>query len=368
MSLSRRNVLALVGGGTVIAAGGATTGFLATRTPEKALAPWGLAGQYDDPRKNALSYALLAPNPHNIQPWLIELDGDDTVIIHRDENRGLPETDPFDRQITIGFGCFLEQMSIAASTVGLTVDAELFPDGDDGPVARCTFSSGGSPDALAAHIMERRSYKETFDERQLSDNDVAPLREFATMVVTADEVSNLKRIATDAWLVEMQTPAKLKESIDLLRIGKAEVNANPDGIDLSGAFFDALKFAGLASREAAMDPNDPNYQQAVQGMVDAVASASAFSVSVTSGNTRADQIQAGREWLRLNLAATRAGIHIRPVSQALQEYSEVKEQYDAIHRLYAPDGGTVQMLGILGYGPQVPRTPRWPLEAKMMDA
>ncbi len=35
------------------------------------------------------------------------------------------------------------------------------------------------------------------------------------------------------------------------------------------------------------------------------------------------------------------------------------------HRMLAPEGGTVQMLGRVGYGPEVARTPRWPLEAKL---
>lgn len=54
------------------------------------------------------------------------------------------------------------------------------------------------------------------------------------------------------------------------------------------------------------------------------------------------------------------------MSQALQEYPEMRAHYDAIHALAAPDGGTVQMLGLLGHAPRTPRTPRWPLEAKLV--
>jgi len=68
MTLSRRKAIALIGGGTILAAGAAGTGFLTTRTPTKALAPWTAAGKYSDPRKRALSFALLAPNPHNLHP------------------------------------------------------------------------------------------------------------------------------------------------------------------------------------------------------------------------------------------------------------------------------------------------------------
>ena len=88
----------------------------------------------------------------------------------------------------------------------------------------------------------------------------------------------------------------------------------------------------------------------------------------TPKNNRIDQIKAGRRWLRLNLAATGAGLALRPVSQALQEYPEMKSLYDEIHAVFAPNGETVQMLGLLGHGALTPRTPRWPIETRLKHA
>lgn len=139
MQLSRRKSLALVGGGVVLAAAVPVGGFLVTRTPTEALNPWNLAGKHEDPRMRALSYALLAPNPHNRQPWEVELRGEDSLTVYRDKNRDLPVTDPFARQLTIGMGCFLELMDLAAAEEGIDVETELFPKGKKGPVATCTF-------------------------------------------------------------------------------------------------------------------------------------------------------------------------------------------------------------------------------------
>jgi hypothetical protein len=44
MTLSRRHILALSGGGVVLAATASAAAFLATRTPTTALAPWSAAG------------------------------------------------------------------------------------------------------------------------------------------------------------------------------------------------------------------------------------------------------------------------------------------------------------------------------------
>ena len=55
-----------------------------------------------EPRMQALSYAILAPNPHNRQPWLVDLQVDGQVTLYVDQTRLLPHTDPFSRQIVAG--------------------------------------------------------------------------------------------------------------------------------------------------------------------------------------------------------------------------------------------------------------------------
>ena len=58
---------------------------------------------------------------------------------------------------------------------------------------------------------------------------------------------------------------------------------------------------------------------------------------------------------------------MQPMSQALQEYPEMAEIYKQTHDALAPAGQTVQMLARIGYGPTVPVSPRWPLEAKLRN-
>ncbi|WP_292290579.1 twin-arginine translocation pathway signal protein [Marivita sp.] len=366
MTLSRRKTLGLIGGGTVLAAAAGLGLFAATRTPHAALAPWDMAGQYPDPRLRALSHALLAPNPHNRQPWEAELIGDDTVAIWRDPARDLPVTDPYARQLTIGMGCFLDLMRLAAAEEGYAIDQTLFPAGEAGPVALCRFIAGGAqPDPLFAHVLQRRSHKEMFQDRALDAAALDSIAPHVDLVAQGADAVALRDLATEAWLIEAGTPDAWKESIDLLRIGKAEINAQPDGIDLGGATFELLNRTGLLTREASLDPTTMAAQGAIQGTVDAIASAPALVVQTSPTNTRADQIATGARWLRLNLAATGAGLGVRPVSQALQEYPEMTALYDAIHAAHAPDGGTVQMLGLLGYAAPTARTPRWPIDARM---
>ncbi len=375
--MNRRNFLKLAGGGIVLAAGSAGL-FAATRTPDKALAPWGLIGSYDDPRKNALSHAILAPNPHNRQPWIVSLEGDDGLTLYFDTDKQLPHTDPFDRQLTIGLGCFLELMRMAANADGYDVAITLFPEGEDmagldnRPIATAAFTKGAvTRDPLFDHMLDRRSNKEPFDTgRTVSPDALARILTVARQTeiggsIDSDDIAYWRQLTSAALTIEVETPHTYKESVDLMRIGKAEVNANPDGIDFSGALFEALALAGVMTREALLDPNSTGFQEGMKAVLANTETAMGHLWMVTPTNTRRDQIAAGADWLRVNLACTAEGLGFQPLSQALQEYPEMAEIYQETHQRLAPAGGTVQMLARIGYGPNVAVSPRWPIEAKI---
>ncbi len=378
MSISRRKTLAVLGGGFICAAGGGA--YAVTRMPRTAVAPWAQVNAYEDARMRALSYAILAPNPHNRQPWIVDLGTPGQVTLFADTGRLLPHTDPFSRQIVIGLGCFLEMMALAAAADGYKVTFDLFPEGEDGqaldgrPVAVARFEPGaglGEPD-LFDHVLERRSLKEPYDvTRPVDDATLAALRAAVargTQVATSnlpEDVADLRMLTVEALEVELITPATYKESVDLFRIGRHEVDASPDGIDFSGPMWEALHLTSLFTRESAMDPEGFAFKSGLDMVNAAASSGMAYIWQVTSTNTRVDQIRAGRDWLRINLAATAQGLGVQPMSQALQEYPEMAALYAQVHERLAPGGGTVQMLGRLGYGPQVPQSPRWPLDAKI---
>lgn len=381
MTLSRRNTLALIGGGIVLAAGGGMAS-IATRQPRTAHLPWGMAGLDPEPRRRALSFALLAPNPHNRQPWLVDLSEPDTVTLYADRDRLLPQTDPLNRQITIGLGCFLETMRIAASHGGYRVAITPFPEGEtpeglDGrPVARAVFTADPAitPDPLFAQIPNRRSTKDPFDvvrrvpADSLATLTAAVLSTQAGGSVDQTDIAELRALTRDALRIEIETPRTYKESVDLFRIGRAEVDANPDGIDFTGPLFETLAATGLMTRETVLDPTSQAYKSGLDAVYANSDTAMGHVWLVSAGNSRADQIATGADWVRLNLAATGLGLGIQPLSQALQEYPEMAAHHAAIHARLAPQGGTVQMLARIGYADLPAPSPRWPLDTRIVNA
>lgn len=380
----RRKFLYILGGGVVLAATSATL-WAATRDPVGARRPWEEAGRIDgaDPRRRALSFAVLAPNPHNRQPWLADLSVADEITLFCDLERRLPHTDPFDRQITIGLGCFLELLSQAAAADGYRARTTLFPEGeprprlDARPVATVRFARDETVahDPLFAHVLARRSNKEAYDmARPVADGNLASIAAAARRAATGHtsdpaRVADLRDKAWDALYTEMTTYDTARESVDLIRIGRAEIEANPDGIDLSGAFIEGLDMAGMLPREEMLDPASAVFAQQVPIMKAPFDTAMAFLWLTTPGNTRAWQIEAGRDHVRLNLAATGLGIGMHPLSQALQEFEEMRPHYDLLRRtLGIGEGDTLQMFARLGYGPAVKAGPRWPFETRIRNA
>lgn len=372
MAISRRKMIGMIGGGAILAAGGGAGWFVSTRTPHKALEPWARAGSYQEARKHAISYAILAPNPHNLQPWRVDLREPEVVTVYRDPNTALPHTDPFDRQITIGFGCFLELLKIAAAETGHDLEIVLFPDGEgaEKQVARITFKKDPAvrPDPLFSHVLDRRSCKEPFDDRKPDDAALLSISDLAEVISEKEKVSALRELTWKAWMTEAQTPRTHRESIELMRMGKDEINANPDGIDMGGPFLEALMLVGALSREQQLDPSSQAYAQGVAIYREMLAATPAYVLQKTDANTRRDQILSGRRWLRLNLTTTSIGLSLHPVSQILQEYDEMSELRSQIHERFATGAETIQMLGRLGYGPKTPQTPRWPLEERIKKA
>ncbi|MFN7613307.1 MAG: twin-arginine translocation pathway signal protein, partial [Alphaproteobacteria bacterium] len=171
-----------------------------------------------------------------------------------------------------------------------------------------------------------------------------------------------------ANLLEMNTPHTWKETVDVMRIGKKEIEQNPDGIDLGGPFMEGLRAFGQLSREQMLDQQSMSFVKATEMLKEKMNSAIGFVWMITDGNRREDQIAAGRGWVRMNLKASALGVAMNPHSQALQEFAEMRELFVELEQLLqVKSPQRLQMFGRIGYGPTVDASPRWPIEQKIIS-
>jgi hypothetical protein len=387
--MDRRSFIRLAGGGAIAAAAAAPIAgcSISSAYPAAAVEAWKGPGAETDARKRAVAYAITAPNPHNLQPWLVDLREPDVITLYTDRERVLPHTDPFGRQILIGHGAFLELLVIALAEQGLAADVALWPQGelaanlkewDRKPIARIAVKPGAARDPLFAHILNRHTPKSDFDTtRPVAADTLRTLTAGsgrdgikAAGTVDAAALAPLRELCWQSARVELLTPRTVMESVHLTRVGSGEILKHRDGITLNSPFLRAVDAVGMFDRKNPPAEGSEAYKTMMSRFEGHSRTAMGF-VWLTGRNRRADQVNAGRAYVRLQLQATALGVGMHPMSQALQEFAEMVPHYERAHQLMlgrpAPktaDDETVQMFCRLGYtATPAPATPRRPLAA-----
>lgn len=357
---TRRNVLALL----------ASTPFASACTADlpDPIAGWRSPGAGEaDPRRFALAHAILAPNPHNTQAWQAELRGDDEMLLYCDLDRRLPFTDPPNRQITIGLGCFIETYRLALTSLGYAPTIEPFPEGapegllDARPIARVLLGARAETiavDPLFAHIAARRTNRNDYDSaRTPAETDLAQLASatgaFVGAALWSTEAPRVAAIRDLVWRAfdrEMRTAGAQRETYRWLRFGAEERARHRDGLYIDVPVPGLLRAIGMLDEADFVNPDSDANRRAAADWKRKADTAPAFMWLTTPDDAPSTRLAAGMAYARMNLAATAHGLAMHPWSQALQEYAEMADLYaEAKTLLGAGESETVQMLVRVGY-------------------
>jgi hypothetical protein len=385
--MHRRGFIRLAGGGTLAA----VLPGCSTSLPAEAVSAWaGPPAGDTDLRRWALAHALLAPSSHNRQPWMVDLREPNTITLQVDRARLLPETDPWFRQIVVSQGTFLEVLVLALKERGVAPQVQLFPQGefaaralDDRPVARVHWDPAApapARDALFAQIRRRRTAKVPFDTTR--PVEPALLHALATAwpadappglstghTIEAERVAVLRALCIDAARAEVGTARTALESARLMRIGPDEIARHRDGISINGLVPRAATALGLFDRTAAPAPGTRAFDQVMKRFEEHGGTAMGFVWITTdhaAGSSRTAEVWAGRAYVRQQLKATELGLQMHPMSQAPQEFEEMKPHHQRLHQLLTgrADGApTVQMFSRVGHSAPVDPAPRRPLDS-----
>ena len=390
--MNRRNFIRVAGGGFAIGAvTGGLAGCVSDEFPSRAVEAWQGPGAEPDLRRWALAYAILAPNSHNRQPWLVDLSLPDAITLYVDRARMLPMTDPWFRQIVVSQGTFLESLVIALRQRGVEPVVDLFPKGefrprevDDRPVARVSWAAAtpasaapaARKDPLFAQLLNRHTAKVDYDtSRPVSAATVTALKAAlmgsgVTFGSTLEpkQVESLRTLCWQSAKAELLTPRTVMESVKLTRVGPAEILQHRDGISVNAMLPRVAAMVGAFDRSNPPAEGSTAYKQMMSRFEGHSKSAMGFvwlstptADHLQRGTTRSAEVNAGRAYMRLQLKATELGLQIHPMSQAPQEFAEMKPFYDKLHQqlLGKPASEeTVQMFCRIGYCAEQQHTPR----------
>jgi hypothetical protein len=347
---------------------------------KKALAGWkGHTPEEDDIRNIVVSYGILAPSPHNIQPWIVEYSGPLRMRLFIDPARLLPGADPAFRQIHIAQGTFLENISIASGAFGYRADIDYFPDGWQGyesrpenPVASIELVKDPSvePDPLFPQIIRRETNKREYSSDPVTREQLDGLSEAydqstIPLVIVADTgfKEDVTEILVEAMNIEFSDPSRLKEMLASFRFSDEEIEATRDGFGLAQSGTDGIAKYVIEhlflSREKARAP-DSEFVRTAAGLTRKQSgSAAAFGWISTKGNLRPDQVRAGRVYERTCLKAAELGISIHPFSQVLETYPGMEALHGRFRDcLGISESHFVQMFFRMGFASHVTHSPR----------
>jgi nitroreductase len=367
---------------TIASAPGALSGCGASL--DESVQPWSASvAASGDPRLAALAHALLAPSSHNTQPWRVALPGRDTIDVYVDPARKLPGVDPLDRQLVLSAAAFVEVCAIALGHAGFEPVAVYFPEGDAAalvgrsPVVTLRLETSGTErdarlfSAIRGRHTNRRPYE---PERSIPNVDLDRIRAAASVgraqLEFITERTARRELATacrDAMAIDVSDRARNEELATWFRFDDDELERRRDGIGLAQGgtegFSKWVAETFLLSREAAVDPSGAFAKKSIDLTWQQASSAPAFAIITTPANERADQLDAGRSFVRAQLAATSLGIRTQPHFQLLQEYPAMTNLQRSFIAAFGTADRTVQMLFRLGHAAATRHSPRRPLEA-----
>ncbi len=379
-NINRRNFISILGLGLGSVALTSSISGCGEAKPQLDYGWNGPAADINDIRLKVLSYAMLCPNPHNKQPWIIQLTGANSFELYVDPERLLPATDPIYRQIHIGQGTFLETLAIAATGLGHRANIEYFPAGmysntklEHKPVAAITLvkEPGIKPDPLFVHLLTRHSNKREYHKQRLTTGELNSLQTFhgqqslskLTLVDSVDAQQKLTEVLTQAMQIEVGDRGRDNETIKMFRFNDDEVKKYRDGFGVAQSGISGIKkilVENLFLTRASVEKDPAAFGEGAVDMTQkSAASTATFGWLTTQTNSRLDQVLVGREYCRINLQTAAMGLAQHPMSQVLQEYPGMLALQQEFKQYFnIPQSQTVQMLFRLGHADATKHGPR----------
>ena len=286
------------------------------------------------PWDEILEYGRFAPSPHNMQPWLFQIESQDTATLMYDPQRLLPGTNPTGTFMNVSFGILNETLSIAAAPLGLDVEVTynnvtLNPEmKGPQPLATLKLVQRQLPETLDRKlIIDRRTSRLPYNGKPVSPEVLTELSAIAEhyghkLEFSSDpsQVDWVVRLNADTMFFDMSKTVARNEVSSWMRFSRADAMKRADGLaayamHVPGMMMWLFVHANWAFRL-------PGIYQLVRAVYERGMRGTA-TVAWISGpfETPAQCDNAGHMMARLWLTMTKYGVYLHPFGSVITKHA-----------------------------------------------
>jgi len=285
---------------------------------------------------------ILAANPHNTQPWLFQV-GTTRIELFADIRRNLGAFDPYLREMHIGLGCALENMTRTARVLGYDVAVTLHPgvlataaaSPRPQPVATLALSPARPrPDQLVEAIPRRHTDRgayaadrpvpgEMLEAMWAAFQDDADVRLFLFSAAgERKQFGELVLAATEAIIAD---PEMVAASDRWFRHRWLDVQRKRDGLTLDAAALGPfVTVMGKLMPPASAETSHRYWRDATRDVQ--IPTTTLFGlIAVRDLHDRPQALRAGQRWQRLHLMGTARGLAMQPINQPVEMVDRERE-------------------------------------------
>lgn len=308
------------------------------------------------PIEKIIYYASLAGNSHNTQPWYVYVENDSLLFIRADLSRKLHIVDPDARGLFISLGAFIENLELAAGSLGYKANIEITAkDKNDSSVATIQLSKSQKSGFDLSHIKNRRTLRTPFHNIEISREHLNKLiadngSEIFYFSNSSEEGKYIAEQTLAAYTQQAHDDQAKQELANWMRFSNSDVEKHRDGLTTSG--MGITGFGGFFVRNFYKPEDsmkDSFIKTGIEKTKEQTENCGGWLIIMQNEDSPESWIKTGRLYEKLNLSCRDLMIGFHPMNQMIEEDNFEKNVNE---RLSLP--GVIQFVARIGYVGEYP--------------
>lgn len=309
-----------------------------------------------DPLEQIIYYASLAGNSHNTQPWYVELANDSLLYLKADFSRKLHIVDPDARGLFISLGAFIENLELAAGSLGYKADIEITAQHKtDSDVATIHLSKSQKSGYDLKQIEIRRTLRTPFQNIEISKEHLDKLigdnhSEIFYFSSSSEVGKYIAEQTLAAYTQQARDDQAKQELANWIRFSNSDVEKYRDGLTTSGMGITGIGGFFVRNFYKPEDSmKDSFIKTGIEKTKEQTENCGGWLVIIQNEDSPERWIKTGRLYEKINLACRDLMVGFHPMNQMIEEDNFEK---NANEHLSLP--GVIQFVARIGYLDEYP--------------